>query len=220
MSEVIERALSYFQNGNVPTVKTFADEAWRPNRIDMDYNERLVTDYLMAYAVCYERIKRHSFESQLFEIYYSKLKTNKSDVSDIIEIPFNIDALDGMIKESKIEKARKIKIREAERTKNTRDAVLEVASDLGALNARRSHIMELINKLEADTQAVAEKMKGEGLGIHVGSLYAPDGVFTITDKNPQFTWDHKNYTFNIYSGDMTPIIEKDCDCDCDCDDCN
>ena len=217
---VIERAMSYFDNGNVPTVKQFADEVWRPNRIDMTYTERKVTDMMADYVYCYNGIKTLRFESQMFGIRLDNLRGKHKEVTDVMDMPFDVDALTGMLADAKIEKEKRYVQRQTERLEKTKSFVLEVNDDLVALNARRAHIIALINELEADTQAVAASIKGEGLGIHVGSLYAPDGVFTIIDKNPQFTWDFKQYTFNVHTAEMTPIKEPDCDCDCDCDDCN
>ena len=217
---VIELALSYFENGNVPSVKVFTDEVWRPSRADMTYTERKVTDMMADYVFCYEGIKTLRFNSQIFGIRMHNLRGKHKEVIEAIDIPFDIEGLTGMLADAKIKKENRRIQRQIERLENTKGLVLEVNDDLVALNARRAHIMALINELEADTQAVVANIKGEGLGIHVGSLYAPDGVFTIIDKNPEFTWDHKQYSFNVHTSEMTPIKEPDCDCDCDCDDCN
>ena len=217
---VIERALTYFDNGNVPTVKQFADEVWRPNRMDMTYTERQVTDMMADYVYCHESIKKLRFDSQLFGIRMQNLREKYKEVTDVITMPFDVDALKDMLTDAKIEKENRRIQRQTERLENAKGLVLEMNDDLLALNARRAHIIALINELEADTQAVVANIKGERVGIHAGSLYAPDGVFTIIDKNPQSTWDIEKYAFNVHTGEMTLIKEPDCDCECDCSDCN
>ena len=216
--DIITLAMTYFDDGKVPSNKQFMDEIWRPNRQEMTPNERQLTDFMTDYVYCYEKIEKLQIDSQTFEMRYRNLLSKEKDMNPLLSRPLDVESLKELIVAAKIKKEEIAANRKADRLAVLTDVTAEVADKLSVLNDRRAVIVKLMNDLIADIDAVSDEIDDKDVRIDVSNLFNPNGGFIISDQKAPNYWLAMKYAYNIETGALVAIKEPDCDCDCcDCD---
>lgn len=218
--DIIEKGLSYFDNGAVPEVKQFADEVWRPNRKDMTPIELKLTDFMADYVYCYQYIKKLRFDASMFQTRYALLLKRKAELNPLLAKPLDVDGLSDLLADAKIELQQKNDKRVDDRFAVVKQKVLPVKDKIAALNVRREHLLALMSELQADIKTVSDEIDDDEIEIDVKNIFLFDGGFVIADKKPSPSWEYPQYSYDVTTGDLTKIKNTDCDPDCYCDYCD
>lgn len=220
---ILDFALTYFDNGAVPTAKVFADDIWRPNYVNFNSDEKKAIDFMGDYARCYHRMGSAYMTGTIFSREYANVLKNTDVVNAMLSRPLDVELLKQMHKDGLVELKNRNDKRAAERKDLIESKVMAVKDNLISFDKRRAQITALMEALENDMQELNSSFGDENIKVSNNhALYGGSGGIVIIDTTSPNDWQELHYAFNSDSDSLTEIdnpLNVECDC-CDCCNCD